>query len=72
MDTPNNHYKNCVIEPIEIIEKTLTAEQYKGYQTGDTLHNFKLFVLYFGILFFVICLSRTNIDLCLACEYADG
>ena len=37
MDTPNNHYKNCVIEPIEIIEKTLTAEQYKGYLLGSIL-----------------------------------
>ena len=42
----------------DFIVKAMTnsyAEQYKGYQTGDTLHNFKLFVLYFGILFFVIC-----------------
>lgn len=33
------------------------AEQYKGYQTGGMLHNFRLFLLYFGILFFAICVA---------------
>lgn len=37
MEKPDNHYKNCVIEPIDVIKKMLTHEQYKGFLLGNAL-----------------------------------
>lgn len=34
---PDNHYKNCVIEPIEVIEKSLTPEEFRGFLLGSVL-----------------------------------
>lgn len=37
MDTPNNHYRDCVIEPIKVIKAMLTHEQYLGYLLGNVI-----------------------------------
>lgn len=52
----------CVWKFLVRVVSTSYAEQYKAYQTGNTLHNFTLLLQYFGLLFVVICL----LDLVLA------
>lgn len=37
MDKPNNHYKNCVIEPIDVIKKVLSRKEYEGFLLGNVL-----------------------------------
>ena len=33
---PKNHYGNCIFEPIDVIEKMLTPEQFDGFLLGNS------------------------------------
>lgn len=33
----NEHYKQCVIEPIVVIKSILTEEEYRGFLLGNVL-----------------------------------
>ena len=35
MELPNNHYKDCVVEPIKVIKAMLTHEQFLGFLLGN-------------------------------------
>ena len=35
MELPNNHYKDCAVEPIKVIKAMLTHEQFLGFLLGN-------------------------------------
>ena len=37
MEKPNNHYKKCLFEPIDVIKKMLTKEEFEGFLKGNSL-----------------------------------
>ena len=37
MEKPDNHYKKCLFEPIDVIKKMLTKEEFEGFLKGNSL-----------------------------------
>lgn len=37
MNDPQTHYKNAVVEPIEIMRQMFTKEEYRGFLKGNIL-----------------------------------
>ena len=37
MNDPQAHYKNAVVEPIEIMRQMFTKEEYQGFLKGNIL-----------------------------------
>ena len=37
LEMPDNHYKDCILEPIEVMRKILTEEQFNGFLLGNII-----------------------------------